>query len=353
MYRKDFAPSQFFSGRVVDLTQPLNSKTQVAEANAQGVAADSSAAASSAPAVVPAPEERSRAEFVSADPKSHIVSPDQDPRVRINPEAPGPFKAMALAFQDGDHALAAQYADQFVRYQINLMYEVKELTSLIGEALIRQSAVEEEDWVGVEQYLDREFAYSRADNSSPIRATHEEGLKRIVADPAGQAEIYFFLNLNSKWARQMAPDIERLWRLVQHDSKLKMGVFGLGPAPKNFLASYKDYTGLTAPILDGAEVAKSFRVAFVPAVVVVAPGSKSAYVRTGLQSFKELYELIAAVQGRPMVMTQAATKLMNTPIGYVELAQLKGDSTISIPASSVEFRGVSAKPAAPDKMERF
>ncbi len=329
-FKRDFSPTGFFSGKVVDLTDPMNS-TDSGGASTAKKAAPATQDVPPADADKRATEEPKKRgpEFVSSDPMSHIVAPDEDPRVRINPEAPGPFKAMAMAFQDGDNKLAEQYADQFVRYQINLMYEVRSLTKLIGEAFIRQSAIEEDSFIGVEQYLDQVFAEARQENGAILKPTHEESLKRVKPDVKQEAEIYVFLNLNSKYARQIAPDIERLWKVVQSDSRLRMGVFGLGPANEDWSKSFRAYTGLTAPIVDGTELAKTFRVAFVPTIIVVSPTSKTAYSKTGLQNFERLYQFVRSVQGESLALTPAAQQLKNSPIGEVEMAKASGKGTIS------------------------
>lgn len=261
--------------------------------------------------------------FVSSDPAAHIVPPDQDPRVRINPEAPGPFIGMATAYQDGDMDTARKYADQYVRYQMNLVFQVRDLTQMIGQAMVRQGLLDEEDWVGGEQYLDWEMAKASTESGATIKATHEEAMKRIKPDSKGQAEIYFFFTLDCSWCRKMAPDIERLWRVTKGDSNLKMVALTMGPQPEEWIKSYREYTGLTAPIFEGADVAKTFHVAFTPALVVVAPNSRAAYFKTGQQSFERMYEFVRTVQGLPTEQTPEVQALQKTAIGQVEMSQAR------------------------------
>ncbi len=308
LFTEKFSSKSFFDGRFDGKVVEVNDESPKPEA-----------------AVAPAAKDGPV--FVTSDPKSHILPPDQDPRVRINPEAPGPFIAMATAYQDGDRETAAKYADQFVRYQMNLMFEVRDMTQLIGEALVRQKVIDEEDWVGVGQYLDFEFASAREENSSILKPTHEEAMKRIKPDPKNEAEIYYFFTLNCSYCRKMAADVERLWRVTKGDKKLKMVALTMGPQPKEWIESYRKYTGMTLPILEGEKVAKSFGVRFVPGVVVVSPNTNTAYFKTGEQDFARLYDFVRHVQGLPSTLTPEVDKLAKTPIGEAEVAKVSGVNT--------------------------
>ncbi len=268
--------------------------------------------------------EKKKIVFVGDEPTVHSAPPGEDVPVRLNKEAPGPFIDMTLAHRSGDKALANAYADQYVRYLVNLMYEVRELTGLIGGALVRQGIIDEESWVGVEQYVDYEFAKSRSELGSPLKPTHDESLKRIVSDTNHEVEVYYFFTLNCKHCREMAPDVERLWRIAKSDPRIKMAGFTLGPQPKTWIESYRNYTGLSMQIFNGAAIAKEFRVAFVPSMVIVTPATKKAYLKTGAQDFSRLYEFLRTAQGLPPVVTSAEEKLINIPIGEIETARASG-----------------------------
>ncbi|MCC6220017.1 MAG: hypothetical protein IT291_02120 [Deltaproteobacteria bacterium] len=265
--------------------------------------------------------------FVSSDPTAHLLAPDADFPIRINPEAPGPFIGMATALEDGDRETAAQYADAYVRYMTNLMIRVSEITNLIGEAMVRQGVIDEESWVGVGQFINKQFAAAREKNGSMWKMTHERALERVKPDPNGQAEIYFFTTLNCKWCRDMGPDVERLWQVVKRDPNLRMVTLTPQRYPQAWVDSFKDFTGMTGPVLYGANVAKALRVGFVPALVVVSPGNKTSYVKTGKQSFKHMYEFVRKVQGLPLEMSEEVKKeIAGRPIGREEIAKANGKS---------------------------
>ena len=92
----------------------------------------------------------------------------------------------------------------------------------------------------------------------------------------------------------------------------------LGPADKEWLEEYKRYTGLTMPIMDGAETAKALRIAFVPSIVVVSPSNNTSYLKTGQQSFERLYEFVRRVQGVSTEMPEGVKQLMQVSIGEKE-----------------------------------
>lgn len=267
--------------------------------------------------------------FVSNDPSVHLLPPDVVPPVRINPDAPGPFIGMALAHRQGDEVVAREYAKSWVKYQMNFLFEIRELTELIGDALIEQKVVEEDDWTGVGHFIDYEMAQTRKASGDPFKPTHDKAMERIESDPKNQAEIYFFFTLNCSWCRRMAPDVERLYRTIQRDSKVKMVALNMGKVPRDWMAEYRQFTGMTVPVFEGAAQAKAFRVGYVPALVVVAPNTKQAYLKTGEQSFARMYEFVRKVQGLPAEVTPEIEALISTPIGEQEMMQ----------ARSGKFRG--------------
>lgn len=256
--------------------------------------------------------------FSSASPQEHLSPPDARAKMRINPEAPGPFVGLASSYFEGDMDTAKAYARQFVQYLTDLTFAVKDITRLIGEAMIEAKQIDEEDWNGVEQYLDYELAMARQETGSPLKVTAEDALKRIKPDPKGEVEVYYFFTLNSQHARKMAPQIERLWQLSKSDPRIKFVALTLGSQPKEWIESYRSYTGLTAPVMNGELVAKAFSIKFVPAVVVGAPNTQSVYIRTGYQDFTRLYQFVRTAQGESSELSSRAKTLIAAKIGREE-----------------------------------
>src|SRR5262249_26283116 len=153
-----------------------------------------------------------------------------------------------------------KYADQFVRYELNYFYQVREMTKLIGEALVRNKQISEDDWDGVPQYIDYEYAKRRRDNGIAIKPQHDDAMSRIKPDRKNQADVYYFFNFNCEWCRKMTPDVERLYQAVKSDSRVRMVGLTIGPVPKAWMNEYRAYTGLTAPVLNGESLAKALGV---------------------------------------------------------------------------------------------
>ena len=260
--------------------------------------------------------------FVGNFKSGDLLPPDETPRIRINSDAPSPFVGMAMAHMEGDNETAAKYADQWVRYQQNFIFEVRELTRLVGEALIRQKAISEDDWQGVSQYIDYETAMQRKAEGSVFKATHEQAMARIKPDPKNEAGVYYFFHMNCGDCRIMTPDVERLNLALKNDAKVRMVALTLGPTPQLFINEYQMHTGLTLPIFDGQKVAKQFGVGYSPAVVVVAPNTGRAYLKSGRQSFERMYEFVRRVQGLPANLSPEITKIAALPIGEVENRKL-------------------------------
>ncbi len=256
--------------------------------------------------------------------KTDIISPDENLPVRPSDDSPGSIKGMSDALDNGDLETAHRYGEQFVRYLKDLTFKVQQMSQIILEALASQGVVDEEDVDGADQLLNRQFADTRAREGMIIRPTHDDALTRIKPDPSGQANVFFFFSLNCSYCRYMAPDVERLWRVVKNDPKhVRMAALTIGPTPKAWSDSYKQYTGLTMPIAEGSEIAKKFNVRFVPSVVIVSPTNKVAYLKTGQQDFQRLYEFLRTVQGRSTEITPELIKLVDRPIGEVELLRAK------------------------------
>lgn len=256
--------------------------------------------------------------YVSDQPPSSFPSPDTDPSVRINPDAPVPAIAMIIANQNGDREMALAYAKQLLRYQENFFFEVRQLTSLLGQAMIDQHIVDDDEWAGVGQMIEFEFAKARQEAGAMLKPTHDKAMERIKPDPKHEAEIYYFFTMHCSWCRKMAPDVERLHRVAEKDKRLKMVALTLNKIPKSFVTEYRAYTGLTLPILQGWKQAKAFGVRFAPALVVVSPNNKVAYLKTGQQTFERMYDFVRRVQGLPSTLSPELAQLISEPIGEVE-----------------------------------
>ena len=257
--------------------------------------------------------------FVSNDPKDvKILPPDQTPKVRINPDAPTPAIAMIAAIQQGDRHMAKQYGGQFVRYLQDYFFTLNAIVDTLGEVLKEQDLINDDEWVGASQAINYHLAKTRLETGALVKPTHKEAMKRIKPDSKQRAHIYYFFTLNCHYCRYMAPNIERLWQLTKYDKKVKMHVMTIGGTNKAWLEEYKQYTGLTMPIVDGTAVAKDLSIGFVPAVVVVAPSSARAYLKTGEQDFQRLYEFVRTVQGLPARITKRFKQLASYPVGQVE-----------------------------------
>ena len=256
--------------------------------------------------------------YVSDQPPTSFPAPNTDPQVRINPDAPVPAIAMIVANQNGDKQLALAYAKQLLRYQENFFYEVRQLTELLGQAMIDQNIIEDDDWTGVEQFIEYEFAKNRQEEGAMLKPTHDKSMERIKPDPKGEAEIYYFFTMQCSWCRKMAPDVERLHRVVSKDKKLKMVALMLNKTPRIYVDEYRKYTGLTLPIFEGSKQAKAFGVGFAPALIVVSPNNRVAYLKTGQQNFERMYEFVRKVQGLPNTLTPELAEMISEPIGEVE-----------------------------------
>jgi hypothetical protein len=363
VFNKGYVTRSFFSGEVVSVSEEeVQAKEKADQELIDAVTKEAAAKKQK--------EEAEKAAIEAAQKEAEAKELEEQRLARerilgrVDRDAPKAFQDMVFYNRTGDTEGAKQAAGEYVDYLVNLMFEVRSYAKMIGEALIEKKQIEEDDWIGVEQYLDQTFASVRAENSSAIKPTHSEAMKRIAADTKGQAEVYFFFTLSCSWCRNMAPDVERLWRVVKSDKNVKMVALTIGESPSDWIKEYRKYTGLSLPIYDGTNLARSFDIGFVPAVVVVSPTQNKAYLKTGEQSFDRMYEFVRTVQGLPVSATPVIQQVLRTPIGQIELADKKAGKFLAHSAASqfavsnqgteLGFNQVKAiQKAEPVTMERF
>ncbi len=295
--------------------------------------------------------------YVSDKPGENPVrAPGTVQSIRVSPDAPAPAKGMIGAIRLGDKELASQYADDLIVMQKNYFFEVREITQLIGEALVRQKVIEDEDWIGAEQQMEIEMAKTRHQMGELLKPDHDTAMERVKPDPKNQAEIFYFFSMNCSWCRMMAPNVERLWRVAKNDPNVKMATFVIGKTDPAHLKLYREYTGLTAPILDGEEMGKKFNIRYVPTIVIVSPNGNRAYRKTGQQNFARMYQFLRTVQGVPATVTAQVERLVDTPIGEVELKQA---ANVQVAKKRGTQRGKrarlvrTAEPRQRQELERF
>ena len=322
----NFFPRSFDSKRVLDVIDVSDKKASKA---ASLKARDKQAADDKQPKNTDAADSiKQRAkkvlEYVDEDPKNlNILPPDKTPSVRVNRDAPSSIQAMIVAMREGDKKLAKMYGAQYIRYLQAYFFELNEIVDVLGDVLIEQNIVRDDQWIGARQTYSRELAKSRYEIGTFIKPTHDAAMRHIKPDSKQMVEIYYFFTLTCSWCRAMTPDVERLWRMVKNDPRIKMTAVTIGVPPADWAEDYRSYNGLTLPLYDGTEMAKKLNIGYVPALVVVAPTNSKAYMKTGQQSFERMYEFVRTVQGLPAKITKKFQQLVATPIGQVEILNSK------------------------------
>lgn len=273
-------------------------------------------------------------EFQTSDvSKKTYLPPDQTPQVAVNPESPSSVISMIESNRRGDRTTAKGYAKQFVRMLQNYFFEVRQIGDLIGEALMEEKVIKDEDWVGASQAMDIEFAKTRLEKGVAIKPTHDVAMKRIVPDPKKEVEIFFMFSRSCSYCRLMAPDVERLYRVLKEDTRVKFTSLVVGEADEVWLKEFRRYTGLSMPVFDGTDLSKQVNVKFLPVLLVITPNDKKSYLKTGQQTFDRMYEFVRVAQGLPVEDNSVIQSILKTPMGEGDkllLAQAKGDSAMQV-----------------------
>jgi|GEM_PF-4960082 len=254
---------------------------------------------------------------------------------KLRAETPDSFARMLKKYKNGDIVGAGVAADDYVDYLSNLVYDVREITRIILASMVRKGIRKEEEVFGVADLLDLQMAAYMSETNSPFQPNHESALKRIKPDANHMAEVYFIFTVENQWCAKMITDVERVWRVALGDPRVKMTGLVLDYPADAWLNAYKNYHGLTFPILDGSQAAKTWRIGLIPTLVVVSPTNKLSYQISGLNNFTHMYEILRTVQGLPTEMTPEVVALLNAPIGEEE-------KTKGIKAETSKSRLVSA-----------
>jgi len=246
--------------------------------------------------------------------KSRPASEKQPLRIENN--APSSIRDGFSALVSGDKQTAQAYATRWTQYMTDMMFYVREWTSMVAKTLHEQGKLDEEGYYRAPDMIDQALVEAREEMGTVFSPSHKDAMKRIEPDPKGEVEILYFFSLNCKFCRTMAPDVERLYQATKSDPGVRMTAVTLGDTPDSWLDSYRKYTGLTLPMAHGEKVARQLQVAFVPAVVVVTSNSNKAYIKSGEQSFENMYEFVRVAQGLSGEMSEKTQEIRNRKVGY-------------------------------------
>jgi thiol-disulfide isomerase/thioredoxin len=255
-----------------------------------------------------------------------FLPPDQTPSVAVNPESPSSVIQMIESSRRGDTVTAKGYARQFVRVLQNYFFEVRQITSMIGEALIEENAIQKEDWVGAEQSIDIEMARTRLEKGVAIKPNNDVAMKRIVPDPKKEVQVFYLFSRSCSYCRYMAPDVERLNRAIKGDKRVKITGLVVGGGDEAWLNEFRDYTGLSMPVFDETEFAEMFKLKFFPVILVLLPNGQRSYFKSGQQTFESMFEFVRTAQGLPINDSASLQALVKTPIGEAEKLILTSSS---------------------------
>lgn len=305
--------AQFFSKDFLRGADILNGTVSLdLQSEAVNTAASSSSAVSSS-------SSSSSSSSVSADATSDVKPGDPVQEAKLlEATRVRAILDMRQCILKGDEACKKEAADRYVAYMKQLMFLVREITTAILEAYNRAESTDEEDKVGSTQLGEYLAAQASMDTMGKALIDKDDVLKRVNADPENMAHVFFFFDLSSNFARNMAPDVERLWRALKHDRRVKMVALVTKPTPRAWIDSFREYTGMTVDIYEGEKYAKAFGIALSPSLVIVAPSSSTVYLKAGQTTFESMYELVRAVQGLDRKLTPELQKLKSIPIGFVE-----------------------------------
>ena len=204
---------------------------------------------------------------------------------------------------------------QFVRTLQNYYFEVRQYTSLIGDALVEEDVIKDEELVGVAQSIDIELAKTRLEKGILVKPTHDVAMTRIISDPKKEVEVYYFFSRTCGYCRLMSTDVERINRVFEGDKRIKLTGLVVGASDEAWLKEFRDYTGLSIPVFDGTEFSKHLKIGFLPVFLVITPNNGKSYFKSGQQNFERMYEFIRTAQGLPVEDSVKLQSIIKTPIG--------------------------------------
>ena len=286
-------------------------------------------------------------------PRQEIIQRNGDPSerqpLRVQEDAPPPFRGMVEALDVGDDKLAYAYAKQWMRYMNRyreMLDQVNGWVAAAGEntgyfdeddidpkydpyrefaetvegdedlieedetlttAEVRERVLEEQ----TQRFFEKAKIYHEASASERLeddsynevieRAKARKLLKNMKPKIKRETEgvlVYFFFRPKDKESVKMLPVAEELYQMSLEDERIKFQAFTFEHTVAGELDMLRYRTNTTFPIEYGGLLVNSFKLTEVPTTVVVGLTTKQSYFEEGARSFYYLDEFLKAMLGR-------------------------------------------------------
>lgn len=281
---------------------------------------------------------------------SEYGSPEEEPEVKAQENAPKAYKAMLASLNAGDEELAYEYAQQYAKYVKGVQTKVKRAAGLTGLAMTSEGVLDENDW-GLRGANDFDRALyekrkaekeskdaQRTENLSdkakelinlaledkvkspqedlPEGSISEAEQKGYFANEAtqvayaretssggfrsksGKIDVFFFFGLKDSKSIQAAKEIEKLFGAIKDDSKIRLAALSVDHVSNYELKEFKHAARVSYEALSGGEFAKEMNIKNSPAVVFVNPETGASVIEEGRRGgafLKERFKLLGGV----------------------------------------------------------
>lgn len=283
-------------------------------------------------------------------------SPDQNPIVQPNPDAPDCYKAASMALQKGDTVLARKYTDCFVRHQKNHELVMKETVGLVMKAGSERNLHRgggEPDYEDIYEVQDPEgvqdadskakamddphnrFTTGSVDSSTAqiielaerneprLKEKYQDSQEEEEEDPLsilfepeekmrgmvrqsraaviprsqdGEVRIYFFFEMDDLDAYAMFPVLERVFQAHKDDLRFHMVAFSLTPLSPTEVAGMAARVKVSFPVRSGSRLGRQFNISKSTSTVFLSPSNEKFVVEQGIRAFGFVDEMVKMMQ---------------------------------------------------------
>lgn len=278
--------------------------------------------------------------------------PSSRPEIKTLDTAPKPYQAMYEALNNNDEELAYEYAIQYVRYQREMQEARNRAVAIEGVAMVKEDMLSANSWPMQDNYqqyhylLDKEVPelqdsrpQSRKDQEMMDRRQLDSEARGIInrlkksehdlfnnrgklytiadeldeqierqkarkllkyklpRDPQGKVAVYFFIRARDQDARSMAADVEKLYRSVQGGGKVSIVGLSIDRTNQGDLASFRNKTGISFPLISGEVLAKKMQITQSPTLIFSIESNGKFHLEEGLRNYYYIDEIIKIMQG--------------------------------------------------------
>lgn len=252
--------------------------------------------------------------------------PKEDPKIRVQADAPPSMKGMLEALDAGDQDLAYDYAQQYVKSVQRYQKLYGDVVSMTGAVMKSSNQAEGTQWQNVPTLFEhQELANSKREEqvksllqmasqaqatpSAPETTEISQSRNRMAIKAAlhsrtdlpapgpGSINLIAFVDPERPMLCGTLQEMVPLARAYSTDSKVSLLAATLGQHTEEDIKAVSQRLGLPFPMHDGADLARKLGVTSKCTLAVISPEQKKAVLLSSPATAEFMDELITSMKG--------------------------------------------------------